>query len=381
VLSALSALPAAQQPPWAGHLDLACIRAELADLPALVDHRDIVALREELAGAAAGLSLLLHVGECAELFSMANRRHVIRRTELYRGLARRLAARTGRNVVLVARMAGQHGKPRSHASEVLPDGVTIPVYRGDAINSIDATAAGRTADPWRLLTSYDRSRETLDHLQGAAGSDNRIFISHEALIRDYEEPLTRGGDQLYAASAHLLWVGDRTRALGEWHIRWVASIANPVAVKVGPSAAEKDVTDIIRILDPRRDPGRLSLITRMGAAISRSCLEPLARTVAQSGSPVLWQCDPMHGNTRRAGAVKLRLMSDIRAEITTFVKTLRWAGIHPGGLHLEVTPDDVIECCESSDGVDRTSWPPCDPRLNPAQAMEIIEFFADAING
>jgi 3-deoxy-7-phosphoheptulonate synthase len=338
-------------------------------------------LRQELARVAAGNALVLHVGECAELFSMANGGHVTQRAALYHRMARRLAERTGQHVVLVARIAGQHGKPRTHATEVLPDGVEIPVYRGDAVNSLDATATGRRADPWRLLTSYDSSRETLGYLRDGAHPGERLFVSHEALIRDYEEPLNRGGEQLYSASGHLLWVGERTRSLGDWHVQWAASIANPVAVKIGPSATEDDVTGLARILNPRREPGRLSMIARMGATALGDQIARLARAADRSGSPIVWQCDPMHGNTRRICDVKLRLMPDIRAEITMFTEAFRRAGLHAGGLHLEVTPCDVRECGESVASTDRISWPPCDPRLNPEQAMEIIEFFADAIGG
>jgi 3-deoxy-7-phosphoheptulonate synthase len=378
-LQDLNGVPAAQQPPWEGHPDLACIRAELADLPGLVDHRDIWALRQELAQVEAGKAHLLHVGECAELFSMASPQHVAQRLSLYGRMASHLSARTGRKVILLTRMAGQHAKPRSYSAEVLPDGAEIPVYRGDAINSLDATAAGRRADPWRLLTSYDRSRDTLEHLRSLRDSGHRIFVSHEALIRDFEEPMTRGGDLLYSASGHLLWIGERTRQLGDWHIQWASSIANPVGVKIGPTTTPYDLTDLIRTLSPGREPGRLSLISRMGAAGTCDLLGPLARGMAQSRAPILWQCDPMHGNTRKLGDTKLRLLPDLRAEITAFVRTMRQAGCHPGGLHLEVTPDKVRECHENLSTASNDSWPPCDPRLNADQAMSIVDHFANEV--
>jgi 3-deoxy-7-phosphoheptulonate synthase len=296
-------------------------------------------------------------------------------------MANRLADRTGREVVLLTRMAGQHAKPRSQPFETMPGGGEILTYRGDAVNGMEATFAGRQADPWRMLPSYGRSRDTLEHLRGQLHIGHPVFVSHEALLRDYEEPMTRSGDVLYSASGHLVWIGDRTRRLWNWHIRWASSIANPVGVKIGPTATLYDVFDIVRTLNPQREQGRLSLIARMGATRATDRLRSLTRAVGESRSPVLWQCDPMHGNTRKLGATKLRLLPDLRAEITAFVKTLRTAGCYPGGLHLEVTPEDVSECHEDmSSAVGHHSNPPCDPRLNPTQAIEIIDHFANEIS-
>jgi 3-deoxy-7-phosphoheptulonate synthase len=373
-LRRLSGLPAAQQPPWEYHARLPRIRAELAELPALVDHHDVAALRGRLAGVERGAALLLHVGECAELFSMASAAHVTRRAALYRGLAERLSERSGREVVLLTRMAGQHAKPRSQSCELLANGTSVPVYRGDAVN--DLSPAGRLPDPWRLLTSYDRSRDTLEHLRA-----DPVFVSHEALLRDYEEPLTRPGDELQAASSHYVWIGDRTRKLWNWHVQWASAIANPVGVKLGPTASVYDVVDLVHALNPGCVPGRLSLIPRLGARGASRTLAPLVRAVGESRSRVVWQCDPMHGNTKGFGRGKVRLLPDIRAEITAFVRTLRAAGAHPGGLHLEVTPDDVRECHEELPTHDRDGDPPpCDPRLNPVQAARVVDHFATEIS-
>lgn len=380
-LGELSRLPAAHQPEWGDHADLECIRAELADLPSLIDHRDIRALRLALARVEAGAACLLQVGECAELFSMASERHVERRLSLYRRMADHLADRTGREVVLVLRMAGQHGKPRTQLTETLLDGNKIPVYRGDAVNSLAATVVGRRSDPWRLLTSYDRSRDTLKYLQGGPALGQRVFVSHEALLRDYEEPMTRGGKTLYSGGGHLLWIGERTRDIRDWHVQWASSIINPVGVKVGPTASGVDVTDLVRMLNPRREQGRLSLITRMGAAEAVGRIGALAEAVRELRSPVLWQCDPMHGNTRKLHGTKVRLLPDMRAEITAFVRTLRDSGCHPGGLHIEVTPDAVSECHEdASSAKGGDACPPCDPRLNSEQALEIVDHFASEIS-
>lgn len=381
-LQLMGRLPAAQQPGWEDHPDLGRVRSELANLPALVDHREIRALRQLLSRVEAGAAHVLHVGECAEMFSMASASHVERRVSLYRRMANHLADRTGRDVVLLTRMAGQHAKPRSQPSEALPNGSEIPAYRGDAVNSIEATAVARQTEPRRMLASYCRSRDTLEHLQGHLHVGRPVFVSHEALLRDYEEPMTRGDEVMYSAGGHLVWIGDRTRKVGEWHIQWASLIANPIGVKIGPTASYCDVIDLVRTLNPRREPGRLSLIARIGAAGATDRLDSLACAVAESRSAVLWQCDPMHGNTRKLRGTKLRLLPDLRAEVTAFVRTLRSAGCHPGGLHLEVTPEDVSECHEDmSSAAGFISRPPCDPRLNPDQAMEIIDHFADEISG
>jgi 3-deoxy-7-phosphoheptulonate synthase len=372
--------PAAQQPSWDYHPELVRIRTELAELPPLVGQDEVQALGRSLALVEAGSAYVLHVGECAELFAMASPAGIERRISLYRGLADRLAHGSGQNVVLLARMAGQHAKPRSQPTETLPDGRRLPAYRGDAVNSLRGLTGARQPDPWRMLTSYHRSRDTLRLLASHDHLVRPVFVSHEALLRDYEEPLTRGDRVPYSASGHLLWIGDRTRRLWNWHIQWAKVIANPVAVKLGPTATPDDVVEIVRALNPRREPGRLSLIARMGANAAADRLSQLAATVGAARTPVVWQCDPMHGNTRKLGTAKVRLLPDIRAEITSFVQTLRGAGCHPGGLHLEVTPEDVHECHNDLAGTSgQDSNPPCDPRLNPQQAMEIVDHFANEI--
>jgi len=379
-LQALRSLPAAQQPSWADHPDLACIRAELAALPALIDHRELPLLNAALARVAAGTGYLLQVGECAELFDMAEPRHVRDRVELYQRLAARLAERTNREVVLVARMAGQYAKPRSLLTDLLADGRELAVYRGDAVNGPAQNPADRRPDPWRLLTSYDRSRQTLAQLDCFPSTGRMLFVSHEGLLRDYEEPLTRGSSILYASSAHLLWVGERTRRVDDWHVRWVSSIVNPIGVKVGPSMTSHDLLELIGLLNPAAIPGRLSLITRLGASAVRSTLPKLSQTVVELAEPVLWQCDPMHANTQAHGPHKVRMLPNVRAEITEFVAALRAAGCHPGGLHLEVTPEQVLECHEDDSTLHQHSRPPCDPRLNAEQAMQIIDHFADQLS-
>jgi 3-deoxy-7-phosphoheptulonate synthase len=380
-LASLSNLPAEHQPLWGRAPGIEEIRTHLSQRPPLVHRPDIRLLGRKLAMAQAGEAYLLHIGECAETFDMGTSDHVERRLQLYRSLADRLARRTGREVVLVARMAGQYAKPRSSAIERLADGTEILSYRGDAVNDLVPHAAARRPDQQRLIAAYDYSRDTLTDLGKLSSAvDRPVFVSHEALLRDYEEPLTRGGETPYAASGHLVWIGDRTRRLWNWHVQWAAAISNPIAVKIGPTATGYDVFDLARALDPRHEPGRLSLITRLGAAAAAERLAPLLRIVTESRAPVLWQCDPMHGNTRTIDGRKTRLLPDVRSEITAFADTLRAAGCHPGGLHLEVTPDDVAECRENAGATPRcNSQPPCDPRLNPDQAAEIVDHFAAAV--
>lgn len=365
-----------QQPLWEDTARVHDIRARLAAEEPLVAAGDVRRLHERLAEVASGKAYLLHVGECAETFAMSHPDHVRRRVALYRRLASRLATGSGRPVVLVTRMAGQYAKPRSSDVEILADGTTVPVYRGDAVNSLTPTPGGRRPDPQRLLSSMAHARRTLLAAHGVPG-DEPFHVSHEALLRDYEEPLTRETEHgLLAGSGHLLWLGERTRQPRRWHVKWASMISNPIGVKVGPDASTDDVAVLVGALDPGRTPGRLSLITRLGSRVAR--LPSLVRAVG--GRQVLWQCDPMHGNTRMHAGRKVRLLPDIHAEVARFVEYLRAAGAHPGGLHLEVTPDDVQECLESLTQVTQPRpAPPCDPRLNTAQAVAVVDEFARAV--
>ncbi|MEH1127373.1 3-deoxy-7-phosphoheptulonate synthase [Micromonospora sp. CPCC 206061] len=395
-LRVLDRLPAGQQPPWHDHPELPRVRQELAGMVPLVDQDQIRKLRQLMSRVQHGAALLLHVGECAETFAMSTPVHVQSRIELYGRMADHLADRTGRDVVVVARMAGQHAKPRSEPMEILPSGELLPTYRGDAVNRAEPRAMARRADPARLLASYYRSRDTLEMLRGRLVRGQRVFVSHEALVRDYETALTRLAEestapsadtgahyhwaQLFALSGHLLWIGDRTRQLANWHVQWASSVANPIGVKLGPGAAGTDVVNLARALNPRREQGRLSLIPRIGAVAAAARLPDLVQAGLDIGVPIVWQCDPMHGNTRKLDRTKLRLLPDIRTEISTFVQTLRRLGCRPGGLHLEVTPEPVQECHEElALAVGSESHPPCDPRLNPSQAMDIVDHFANEI--
>jgi 3-deoxy-7-phosphoheptulonate synthase len=311
------------------------------------------------------------------MYAMAEPASVRARLALYRSLARQLGQDLGREVVLIARMAGQYAKPRSELVEQLADGQRVPTYRGDGVNGLEPTEPARRSDPWRLLASYDRAADTL-RIAAERPDRVKVFVSHEALLRDYEEPLTRGGAVAYASSGHLVWIGDRTRHPEGWHVGWAALLANPVGLKLGPTVTRAELADLVNRLDPAAESGRLSLISRMGADRVVDGLARLSRAVGPGEA--VWQCDPMHGNTRRDAAGKYRRMQDIRAEVTGFVHTLSRFGRYPGGLHLEVTAQDVQECRDGPppEGGSRPA-PPCDPRLNPGQAAEIVAHFADEI--
>jgi 3-deoxy-7-phosphoheptulonate synthase len=332
-------------------------------------------------------------------------------------------------VVKIGRMAGQFAKPRSSATEV-SDGVELPVYRGDAVNGIEFTAAARTPDPGRLLDAYHCSSVTLnmcrafasggyadlrqvhawnqdfvgrspagqryERLAGeidraiafmhACGADPEEFravefyASHEALLLDYERALTRtdprsGG--AYDLSAHLLWIGERTRAANGAHVEFARQIRNPVAVKIGPAATAQDVLGLIEALDPDHEPGRLTLITRMGARRVREALPPLVEKVVASDAGIVWVCDPMHGNTvEAASGQKTRHFDDVLDEVTGFFEVHRALGTHPGGIHIEFTGDDVTECIGGGQHIAESDLrqryeTACDPRLNASQSLDL----------
>jgi 3-deoxy-7-phosphoheptulonate synthase len=326
-------------------------------------------------------------------------------------------------------MAGQFGKPRSSATEVR-DGVELPVYRGDAVNGIEFTAEARTPDPRRLLDAYHHSSATLnlcrslarggyadlrqvhawnqDFVAGspagqryeqlaseidraiafmhACGADSdefravEFYSSHEALLLDYERALTRTdtrSGRAYALSAHLLWIGERTRALDGAHIAFAREIRNPVAVKIGPATTLEGVLALIDALDPDREPGRLTLTTRMGAGRIRGALPPLVEAVMASGAEVVWVCDPMHGNTVEvASGHKTRHFDDVLDEVAGFFEVHRAHGTHPGGIHIEFTGDDVTECIGGGQPIAESDLShryetTCDPRLNRSQSLDL----------
>jgi 3-deoxy-7-phosphoheptulonate synthase len=421
--------PALQQPQWPDRDRLEAVVRGLERLPPLVLAAECDQLKERLAAVARGEAFLLQGGDCAETFAGTSADSIGGKFRTLLQMAVVLTYAGSVPVVKVGRMAGQFGKPRSAATEVR-DGVELPVYRGDAVNGIEFSAAARTPDPGRLLEAYRCSSATLnlcrslagggyadlrqvhawnqDFVAGspagqryeeladeidraiafmhACGADPREFravefySSHEALLLDYERALTRTdvrSERAYDLSAHLLWIGERTRAVDGAHVEFARQIRNPLAVKIGPEATAQDVLELIEVLDPEHEPGRLTLITRMGAGRIRQALPPLAEKVAASGAVVVWVCDPMHGNTvEAASGQKTRYFDDVLDEVVGFFEVHRALGTHPGGIHIEFTGDDVTECIGGGDHIAESDLShryetTCDPRLNRGQSLDL----------
>jgi 3-deoxy-7-phosphoheptulonate synthase len=428
-------LPAAQQPGWPDAGELRAVTAELAGLPPLVFAAECDLLRDRLAAVSRGEAFVLQGGDCAETFAgaTADAMHAKLRTLLQMAVVLTYAASVP--IVKIGRMAGQFAKPRSSATEVR-DGVTLPAYRGDAINGLEFTAKARTPDPARLLRAYHCSAVTLNVCRaftaggyadlrqvhawnqdfvaaspagrryeemataidralafmracGAEPDELRsveLYSSHEALILPYEQALTRTDTQtgrLYDASAHFLWIGERTRAADGAHVQFASTIANPIGVKVGPDATPAQLLALAARLNPAREPGRLTLITRMGAARIRTALPPLIAAVTAEGLPAGWVCDPMHGNTFEApSGHKTRRFDDVLDEVRGFFEVHRALGTHPGGIHIEFTGDNVTECVGGSHEIIAADLPQryetaCDPRLNRSQALDLAFTVAD----
>ncbi|MEU8432825.1 3-deoxy-7-phosphoheptulonate synthase [Streptomyces sp. NPDC029216] len=381
-------LRAAQQPPWGSEDLLRRVRADLAGLPPLVDAAACHRLRGDLARAARGAAFVLQGGDCAEPFRDSAPARISAKAAHLALLADRLEARAGVPVVRVGRFAGQYAKPRSQDVETC-DGVALPVYRGDAVNRPEADPAARRPDPARLRAAYDHAAACLDTLlvEGrlAHGPADRapsspVYTSHEALLVDYEDPLVRNDHEAggrYGSSAHMLWIGERTRRPDGWHVRFAEAVTNPVGVKLGPTATPEEVRELCERLAAGRPAGRLSLITRLGAAGTARLLPALVDAAAGFAGRVVWLCDPMHGNTVRHGSGrKTRVLTDVEREVRDFFAVLRAHGAQPGGLHLEMTPDDVTECVDDPAGLATGALPrylsSCDPRLAPAQADRLI---------
>ncbi|GAA2014518.1 phenazine biosynthesis protein PhzC [Nocardiopsis rhodophaea] len=378
-----------QQPPWPFPEALAETRRVLSARTALVTEAESQELLSSLGRATKGEALVLQGGDCAEEFTDAVPSVAHVKVGQLLQLAALMRRANGIDVQPVGRLAGQYAKPRSCDIEQLPDGSSIPVYRGDAVNSPVPSGDARAADPNRLLRAYDASAEVLRAVRAtwsAAPQVPRVMCAHEALLLDYEEPLVRPGSRgLYGSSGHFLWIGDRTRSTHGRHIKLGASLTNPIGVKLGPTTAASDAVELARRLNPAGIAGRLTFIVRLGARRVDELLPDLVAAVDRSGVPVLWLCDPMHGNTvpGRAGH-KTRLIGDVSYETRAFVRILRRTGQHPGGLHLELTPYGVDECVEDEREATAEQWPRCyrsvcDPRLNAEQAERIVEDFSSQL--
>ncbi|MDS1271516.1 3-deoxy-7-phosphoheptulonate synthase [Lipingzhangella sp. LS1_29] len=380
-------LNARHQPDWACPEDLADSLEQLRSRAPLVTFPARYSLQRELSDIASGHGLFLQSGDCAERFADATPERMGAKIELLGRMADLVESATATPVVRIGRFAGQHAKPRSQRTETTADGRVLPVYLGDAVNAAEEDAQARTCDARRLLSSYDHSARALDSLFPAGllppygGVDapfSVTYASHEALLIDYENALVREeehGRGHYASSAHYLWIGERTRDVDGAHVAFAERVNNPIGVKVGPHACAAELTTLVRRLAEGHAPGRLSLIIRMGDSIEER-LPLLLQEMGTAAHRVLWVCDPMHGNTRnnRHGQ-KTRVMTDILAEVRRCLTVLRKHGLRLSGLHLETTPEPVLECVDSAADLEHhldryTSA--CDPRLNGEQALAVV---------
>ncbi|MFI8083774.1 3-deoxy-7-phosphoheptulonate synthase [Kitasatospora sp. NPDC086009] len=373
---------ALQQPPWEDTALVRQVRKELATRPALVEAEDVRTLRALLARVAAGEAHVVQAGDCAEDPAECTPGYVARKVGVLDLLAGALQLDTCKPVIRAGRIAGQFAKPRSHPTERVGN-VELPVYRGHMVNSPEPDPELRRPDPLRLLTGYQTAYDVMGHLGwrsrgGPLSIGTPVWTSHEALLLDYEVPMLRRDDEgrLLLASTHWPWIGERTRQVDGAHVTLLAEVMNPVACKVGPTMAVDDLLALCERLDPRREPGRLTLIARMGAEAVAGRLPVLVEAVKAAGHPVIWLTDPMHGNTvSTPDGLKTRFVREISREVREFQHAVRNAGGTAGGLHLETTPDDVTECVQSEARIDEvgakyTSF--CDPRLNPGQALSVV---------
>lgn len=382
-------MPAAQQPDWRDHPahDEAC--HSLATAAPLVTATEVRQLRGSLSGLMTTGALLLQLGDCAESFDECTHRHTSAKLAVIDWLGNRFSELTGQSVIRVGRMGGQFAKPRSQAVE-WHDTLSIPSFRGHMINSDAATPEARRADPRRMVRAYEASdrvqrvMRTYRQRNGRMTTAEGPWSSHEALVVDYESRLIRRDpdtDDLYLGSTHLPWVGERTRQPTGAHVALLSAVVNPVGCKIGPAANPDDILRVCEVLNPRREPGRLVLIPRMGRDRIREALPPIVRRVANAGHPVVWLSDPMHGNTVKSPVgLKTRHLTDVITEALRFRDILAANRQHAAGLHIEVAADDVTECIGGSvadaDELPRHYTSLCDPRLNVDQATELIEAWA-----
>lgn len=383
-------LSAAQQPDWHAHPDHGRVRGALLSARPLVSAAEVEAAREALAAVASGSALVLQAGDCAESFADSTPARTRAKVAVLGLLAEHLGRRTSQDVVRFGRMAGQYAKPRSRPTETV-DGAEIPVYRGDLVNSAVPDVQARQHDPHRMLLAYGASAKVMGALRGhrreeienpGSGEGWRgPWSSHEALVLDYESALVRtdpATGRRFLASTHFPWAGARTRQPEGAHVRLLSSVGNPVGCKIEPSATPQEVLRLCEVLDPDRVPGRLTLVVRMGKASVTEALPPIVRAVRRSGHPVVWLSDPMHGNTVRTGSgIKTRHLRDLVEEARRFRHVVEDAGMHAGGLHLEVASGEVTECLggpvRDEAALEERYESLCDPRLNPVQALELID--------
>ncbi|MFC7536052.1 3-deoxy-7-phosphoheptulonate synthase [Sphingomonas sp. GCM10030256] len=368
---------AAQLPLYADAAALAEVERTLSQAAAVAAIDQSEALKSLLAEAAAGRALLLQGGDCAETLEPPSPARVHALAELFGAIARQLGRGFDLPLVQVARIAGQFAKPRSMATERQGDR-SLPAWRGDSINAQRFEGTARVPDPRRMLLAHAHALATRALLPDC------LFTSHEALLLPYEEPLIRRDPTTgrhWSVSGHMLWVGDRTRQVDGAHVEFLSGIANPVGMKCGPELSAEDLLTLCDRLDPAREPGRLTLIVRLGAERIGDLLPGWLRAVGRAGRAPLWISDPMHGNTEREAGRKIRRLERIAAEAEAFFAIARSEGAWPGGLHIEMVPEPVTECLGGRGPatiaeMDANFRSACDPRLNPDQALQLAEVVA-----
>ena len=430
----------AQQPEWPDAAALTAALDTMATMPPLVFAGEARNLTDKLAQVARGEAFLLQAGDCAESFEAFSADTIRDKLRVILQMAVVLMYSSGVPVVKVGRIAGQYGKPRSSPTETI-DGVELPSFRGHIVNDIAFTQSARIPDPQRMITAYQQSASTLNLLRAftnggfadltrvhawnqefvatssegqtyekiadeidralrfmkACGIDSAreerlhnvdIWTSHEALILGYEQALTRRdsltGDW-YDCSAHMLWIGERTRQLDGGHVEFLSGVGNPIGVKIGPTIAAEELIALCDALNPDKRAGRLTLISRMGADRVETALPPLLQAVSDSDHPVVWACDPMHGNTFTApSGRKTRHFDHVLAEIVGFFNAHATAGTWPGGVHIELTGDNVTECLGGAEEILDADLGSryetmCDPRLNGRQSLDLAFRVADLL--
>ena len=432
--------PIVQQPNYKDAGQVIAVEQQLAKMPPLVFAGEIRELHHQLAQVAQGKAFLLQGGDCAETFGEFNANKIRDTFQVLLQMAVVMSFAGASPVVKIGRMAGQFAKPRSSDLETKGD-TTLPSYRGDIINGNDFTASAREPDPERMLKAYHQSSSTLNLLRAfaqggfadlhqvhrwnlgfvekspqgeryqnlsnqidqalafmeACGIDasttpqirsTTLYTSHEALLLGYEEALTRKDsltDQWYNCSAHMIWIGDRTRQPDHAHVEFLRGVKNPIGIKVGPSTSTEDLIQLLDTLNPDNLPGRITLIARMGADKILQKLPPLVQAVEREGRSVVWSSDPMHGNTITASSgYKTRSVDAILAEIKGFFQVHSAEGTHAGGVHLEMTGHNVTECIGGAyqiteEGLAHRYDTFCDPRLNGEQALELAFLIAETL--
>lgn len=435
-LDAWRSLPVEQQPTWPDAAALASVTEELSACPPLVFAGEADALREKLALAQRGEAFLLQGGDCAESFAETTAERIRNKIKTILQMSIVLTYGASMPIVKMGRIAGQYAKPRSSDTETR-DGVTLPAFRGDIVNGHAFTPESRTPDPTRLLKAYQTSASTLNlaraftmggfadmrlvhdwnrgftvtpayrtyeglaaeidraiRFMAAAGADFEalrtvdFYAGHEGLLLDYERPLTRIDSRTglpYDCSAHFLWIGERTRKLDGAHVDFFSRVHNPIGVKLGPTTTGEDAVALVDAINPEGIPGRLTFITRMGAGRIRDNLPALVERVEVDGRPVLWVCDPMHGNTITASnGYKTRRFADVIDEVRGFFEVHQALGTIPGGIHVELTGDDVTEVLGGAEEIDDLGLEAryetlVDPRLNHAQSLEMAFLVAEML--